>query len=131
MSPHDGALVWLVRPAVNADLMRWFLAAVSRRPPREFILVVLDGAGWHRAGDLVIPERMRWYPLPARSPELNPAEHSGQELRDEWMRNRLFPSPEELERQLMRGLAVGEQEAERVAALAGFACIGRIPLTTA
>jgi transposase len=81
-----------VLPEVNAELMSLFLAEVSRRYPREFILMVLDGAGWHRAGDLVIPERMRLYPLPARSPELNPAEHVWEELREKWMRNGLFPS---------------------------------------
>jgi hypothetical protein len=46
------------------------------------------------------------------------------------MHNRLFPSQEEVERQLMRGLALLEQDAERVASLAGFAWIRRIPLTS-
>jgi transposase len=130
VSPHDGALVSLVLPEVNAELMSLFLAEVARRYPREFILMVLDGAGWHRAGDLVSPERMRLYPLPARSPELNPAEHVWEELREKWMHNRLFPSQEEVERQVMRGLAVLEQDAEQVASLAGFDWILRMPLTT-
>jgi transposase len=72
---------------------------------------------------------MRLYPLPARSPELNPAEHVWEELREKWMHNRLFQNQEEVERQLMRGLAELEQDAERVASLAGFAWIRRIPLT--
>jgi hypothetical protein len=46
------------------------------------------------------------------------------------MHNRLFPSQEEVERQVMRGLAVLEQDAERVVSLAGFDWIRRIPLTT-
>jgi transposase len=72
---------------------------------------------------------MRLYPLPARSPELNPAEHVWEEWREKWMHNRLFQSQDEVERQLMRGLAAWEQNAERVASLAGFAWIRRIPLT--
>ena len=130
VSPHDGALVSLVLPEVNAELMSLFLAEVSRRHPREFILMVLDGAGWHRAGDLVIPEHMRLYPLPARSPELNPAEHIWEEMREKWMHNRLFPSQEEVEQQVMRGLAALEQDAAQVASLAGFDWICRMPLTT-
>jgi DDE superfamily endonuclease len=130
VSPPDGALVSLVLPEVNAELMSLFLAEVGRRYPREFILMVWDGAGGHRAGDLVIPERMRLYPLPARRPELNPAEHIGEEWREKWMHNRLFPSQEEVERQVMLGLAVWEQDAERVASLAGFDGIRRMPLTT-
>jgi transposase len=70
---------------------------------------------------------MRLYPLPARSPELNPTEHVWEELREKWMHNRLFPSQEEVERQVMRGLAVLEQDAERVASLTGFDRIRRIP----
>jgi transposase len=92
VSPHDGALTSLVLPEVNAALMSVFLAEVSRRHPREFILMVLDGAGWHRAGDLVVPVNMRLQALPARSPELNPAEHLWEELREKWLGNRVFNS---------------------------------------
>jgi hypothetical protein len=130
VSPPEGALVSLVLPEVKAELISLFLAAVVRRYPREFILMVRDGAGGHRAGDLVIPERMRLSPLPARRPELTPAAHSGQEWREKWRHHRLFPSPEEGERQGRLGLAVWEQEAERVASLAGFDGIRRMPLTT-
>ena len=129
VSPHDGVLDSLVLPEVNAALMSLFLAEVARRHPREFIFMVLDGAGWHRAGDLIIPEQMRLYSLPARSPELNPAEHVWEELREKWMHNRLFHSQEEVEQQLMCGLAELERDAERVASLAGFAWIHRISLT--
>ena len=75
MSPPAGVLDALVLPEVNAGTMSLFLAEVARRQPHEFIVMVLDGAGGHRAGDLVIPERRCWYPLPARRPELNPTEH--------------------------------------------------------
>ena len=77
VAPHDGALVSLVLPEVNAGLMSLFLAEVGRRYPHEFVLMVLDGAGWHKAGDLVVPVQMRLEWLPARSPELNPRNTSG------------------------------------------------------
>jgi hypothetical protein len=47
VSPHDGVLDTLVLPQVNTD---------------EFILMVLDGAGWHRAKQLPIPANMRLVP---------------------------------------------------------------------
>jgi flagellar basal-body rod modification protein FlgD len=37
-------------------------------------VVVLDGAGWHTAGDLRVPEGVHLVRLPAYSPELQPAE---------------------------------------------------------
>src|SRR3954464_5797294 len=56
VSPHDGVLDSLVLPDVNAERMSLFLAEVTRRHPREFILMVLDGAGWHTAHELIVPE---------------------------------------------------------------------------
>jgi transposase len=67
--------------------------------------------------------------LPARSPELNPAEHLWEELREKWMHNRLFESRRGGAAS-HAGLAVLEQDAERVASLAGFDWIRRIPLTS-
>jgi transposase len=128
VSPHDGALASLVLPEVNAELMSLFLAEVSKRYRNEFILMVLDGAGWHRAGDLVVPVNMRLQALPARSPELNPAEHLWEELREKWLGNRLFASQKAVEQQVARGLAALEQDVEKIASLTGFDWICRIPL---
>jgi putative transposase len=118
-----------VLPEVNAALMSLFLAEVSRRYRDQFILLVLDGAGWHRASDLVVPANMRLQPLPARSPELNPTEHLWEELREKWLGNRLFESQQAVDRQVEQGLAALEHDATHVASLAGFAWIRRIPLT--
>ena len=128
VSPHDGVLDSLVLPEVNAATMSLFLAEIARRHPREFIFMVWDGAGWHRAGDLVVPERMRLYPLPARSPELNPTEHVWDELREKWLVNRMFDGQEAVECQVQKGLAALEGDRSRVASLAGFARIKNISL---
>jgi transposase len=102
VSPQEGVLDSLLLPEVNADTMSLFLAEVARRPPREFIFLVLDGAGWHRTGDLAIPERVRLYPLPARSPELNPTEQVWNELREKWLINRRFDCQEAVDRSFLR-----------------------------
>jgi transposase len=120
------SLVW---PDVNAERMSLFLAEVARRHEDEFILMVRDGAGWHTAHELIVPARMRLYPLPARSPELNPAEQVWDEWREKWRCNRLFDCQEAVDRQVTRGLAALERDPERVASLAGFAWITAIPLT--
>ena len=59
VSPQDGALDTLVLPAVNTEAMSLFLAEVSQRHANEFLIVVLDGAGWHRAKRLQVPANMR------------------------------------------------------------------------
>jgi hypothetical protein len=55
VSPHDGTLDTLVLPSVNAEARSVFLSEVSQRPPNEWILMVLDGAGGHRAKRLPVP----------------------------------------------------------------------------
>ena len=115
-------------PKGKADTMSLFLDEVARRHPSEFILMVLDGAGWHRAGDLVIPERRRLYPLPARSPELNPAEHLWNEWREKWLANRMFDCQDAVDGQVQKGLAALEKDRPKAAALAGFGWIKSISL---
>lgn len=51
----------------------------------------LDGAGWHKANDLIVPSNMTLVPLPPYSPELNPAEHVWEYIRENDIRNQVFP----------------------------------------
>jgi len=128
LSPHDGTLDTLVLPEVNAFAMSVFLAEVAQRHPHDDILMVLDGAGWHRAKDLRIPDNMRLLPLPPYSPELNPVEHLWEEIREKWFPNLVFDSLTGVEDRLVEALAALENSPQRVARIAGFDWIVSIPL---
>ena len=128
VSPHDGSLDTLVLPAVNTEARSVFWAEVSQRHANEFIVMVLDGAGWHRAKRLQVPANMRLIPLPPWSPQLNPVEHLWDEVREKWFANRVFDSLSAVEEQLMTALKTLEEDAPRVASLAGFEWIKTIPL---
>jgi hypothetical protein len=128
LSPHDGTLDTLVLPWANTEAMGIFLAEVSQRHPHEFILMVLDGAGWHRAKRLPVPANVRLIPLPPWSPPLNPVEHLWDEVREKWFSNRVFASMAALEAQLVAALTVLEDDPPRVASLTGFDWIRSIPL---
>jgi transposase len=128
VSPHDGTLDSLLLPAVHAEAMSLFLAEVSQRHPGEFILMVLDGAGWHRAKRLQVPANMRLLFLPPWSPQLNPVEHLWDEVREKWFANRVFASMNTVEEQLLTALKTWEEDAPRVASLTGFEWIKTIPL---
>ena len=52
--------------------------------------MVVDGASSHVAKALVVPENIRLHRLPGYSPELNPQEHLGDELREKEFPNRVF-----------------------------------------
>ncbi|GHU35830.1 hypothetical protein AGMMS50256_31590 [Betaproteobacteria bacterium] len=72
VSPHDGVMDSLVLPWANAEMMSIFLAEVGRRHRNEFVLMVMDQAGWHLANKLRIPDNLRLIFLPPYSPELIP-----------------------------------------------------------
>ena len=63
----------------------------SDRAGRTAALLV-DQAGWHLSGRLVMPPNITLIPLPAKCPELNPQENVWQFLRDDWLSNRIFKS---------------------------------------
>ena len=128
LSPHDGALDTLVLPWANTEAMGVFLAEVSQRHSNEFILMVLDGAGWHRAKRLQIPSNMKLIPLPPWSPQLNPVEHVWDEVREKWFANRVFASMDAVEEQLITALKAWEADPQGVASLTGFDWIRSIPL---
>jgi transposase len=128
ISPQDGTLDSLVLPAVHAEAMNVFLAEVSQRHPGELILMVLDGAGWHKAKRLQVPTSMRLLFLPPGSPRLNPVEHLWDEVREKWFANRVFDSMDAVEEQLLTALKTLEEDSPRVASLTGFDWIKSIPL---
>jgi transposase len=117
-----------VLPRANTEAMSLFLAEVSQRHAHEFILMVLDGAGWHWAKRWQIPSNMRLIPLPPWSPPLNPVEHLWDEVREKWFANRVFDSRAALEDQLVMALTLLEDDPQRVASLAGFDWIRSISL---
>jgi transposase len=114
VSVHDGQLDSLILPHVNSDCMQIFLDEVARRHPNERIVMILDGAGWHKASSLKIPETMRLVCLPPYSPELNPVEHVWDELREKAFGNVVFNSLDALEDHLEASLAAIEQDMSRV-----------------
>jgi hypothetical protein len=128
VSPHDGVLDSLVLPWVSAQTMSLFLAEVAQRHAQEFVFMVMDQAGWHLAGELVVPENMRLLFLPPYSPELNPAEHLWEALREERFANHVFADLDAVECALTAGLRALETNAERTQSMTGFDWITSICL---
>jgi transposase len=128
VSPHDGVLDTLVLPQVHAEAMSVFLAEVAQRHPDELILMVLDGAGWHRAKRLQVPADMQLILLPPWSPQLNPVEHLWDEIREKWFSNRVFASLSAVDEQLVKALVALEINPSQVASITGFPWITHIYL---
>jgi hypothetical protein len=104
VSIADGQWDSLILPQVNTGCMQIFLDEISDRYPKDRIVMVLDGAGWHKSKALRIPQNMKLLPLPPYSPELNPVENVWEELREKHFHNRVFSSLGAVEEQLLHGL---------------------------
>ena len=128
VSPHDGVMDSLILPWVNAHTMSMFLSTVSQRHPDEYIVMVMDQAGWHIAQELEVPKNMRLVLLPPYSPEINPAEHIWDALREDCIGNTVFASLDAADKALSKGLRSLESDPERMQSLTGFNWITSISL---
>jgi transposase len=71
--------------------MQLHLDEISRTVARgAYAVLLLDRAGWHTTGHLVVPKNMTLIFLPSRAPELNPVENIWLYLRANWLSNRVF-----------------------------------------
>jgi len=75
VDPLTGQSSALIAPTVNTDLMSHHLRMIAQEAgDGVHVVLVLDGAGWHKANDLQVPESMTLHFLPPYSPELMPIE---------------------------------------------------------
>lgn len=89
--PATGDSFALVLPRVSTAAMQAFLDDFSTTlAPDEHAAMVVDGAGWHIAHDLRIPNNVSLVLLPPYSPELNPVERVWLYLRERHLSHRLL-----------------------------------------
>ena len=75
VAPAQGEMTSLILPSADTAMMTLFLEHVSQTFAKYFIVMQVDGAGWHHSDELVIPSNIRLIEQPPYSPEVNPVEH--------------------------------------------------------
>lgn len=90
VEPQTGDSFFLVLPYCNTDCMNVFLQELSAAYRDDFILLVADGAAWHKSKGLIIPANIEILPLPPYTPEMNPIEQIWKEIRKRGFRNEIF-----------------------------------------
>jgi transposase len=79
-------------PYANTEAMQEFLDRFAATIGEdEHVVMVLDQAGWHGSGALVVPGNITLVPLPPYSPELNPVERVWLYLKQRFLSHRLHP----------------------------------------
>ena len=97
--PATGQTEWLILPRVNVEWFNQALQVFAQQVgagPNKQVLLVLDGAGWHRSDKVVVPQGVHLQLLPPYSPELQPAERLWS-LADDPVVNRCFEEIEQIE----------------------------------
>lgn len=92
VEPMSGESFFLIMPLCNTNCMNLFLAELSKSYPNDTLLLVCDGAAWHKAKALVVPDNIRLIFLPPATPEMNPIEQIWKEIRKRGFRNEIFAS---------------------------------------
>ena len=97
--PETGHAEGLLSPQLNTKIVNSFLELFSATiPADEHAVMVWDGAGFHRAKALQVPENVTIVELPPYSPELNPIENLWHYLKSHFWSNRVYNDYDALER---------------------------------
>ena len=94
VEPTTGDHFFLVLPRCDTDCMNVFLAELSKEYPKDRILLVCDGASWHKSKGLKVPENIALLHIPPYTPEMNPIEQIWKQLRSLGFRNEIFKTLE-------------------------------------
>lgn len=73
VSPQSGQAEAILSPVLNTSIINQFLEQFSRSlSADEHAVMIWDGAGFHRGGQLQVPDNVSVIQLPPYSPELAP-----------------------------------------------------------
>lgn len=98
-NPLTGASSALVAPTVSTGLMNTHLRMIAEEAgDGVHVVLVLDGAGWHKSNDLHVPTSMTLLFLPPYAPELMPMERVWQWMREHDLSNRVFADESAIDR---------------------------------
>ena len=96
VEPMTGESYFWIFPWCNTQCMNIFLEKLSEEYPDDEILLVCDGASWHRSKALEVPSNITLLNIPPYTPEMNPIEQIWRELRTQGFRNEVFQTLEKV-----------------------------------
>lgn len=90
VDPISGDSFFLVMPSCDTVCTNLYLDQLSKAFPDDQILLVCDGAAWHKSNGLKIPGNIHLAFIPPYTPEMNPIEQIWKEIRSQGFRNEVF-----------------------------------------
>lgn len=96
VEPLTGENCFLIMPYCNTDCMNVFLKHLSETYPNDRIVLVCDGAAWHKSKTLEVPSNIHLLFIPPYTPEMNPIEQIWKEIRKRGFKNEIFKTLEKV-----------------------------------
>ena len=118
--PKDGTSFSMILPYADTDMMLLFLCEFTAYFRACRIVMVLDGAAWHKGQALHTFDNLRLLYQPPNSPEVNPAEHLWDHLRENYCGNRYWESLDDLEQALNMALEEVTCKPDELQPIVGF-----------
>lgn len=87
----------MISSNVNTECFNIYLDEFSKYLGERKVVMVIDGAGWHKSKDLKVPNNIMLIYLPPYSPELNPVERLWRYIKDHTSKNDVFLDLEQVE----------------------------------
>lgn len=94
VEPVTGEHFFLIMPRCDTICMNVFLSELSKAYPKDQIILVCDGAAWHKSKGLVVPTNITLQHIPPYTPEMNPIEQIWKQIRSMGFRNEVFDTLE-------------------------------------
>lgn len=99
VNPKTGEEFTLILPKVNKEMMKLFMAEFYKQYQGRDIVMIMDGAGWHKCPDYLLQntKNIEIVLLPPYSPELNPVERLWQYIKSYTIKNKIYETLDNLE----------------------------------
>ena len=85
---------WMYVSEIVKQFKTQGLKKLSEQFSNDYILLICDGAAWHKSNELIIPENIELFFIPPYTPEMNPIEQIWKEIRKRGFQNEIFDSLE-------------------------------------
>ena len=117
--PETGDSFTLILPYANNNCMNAFLKAMSEEFSHYRMIIAMDNASWHSKENVI--ENIVPLFQPSHSPELNPAEHVWEYIRENGgFKNQTFESLRHVEENLCAAIQKLLNDKEKIKSITGF-----------
>jgi len=118
--PMTGSNFSLILSDTDTTMMNIFLSEISNHYKGYNVIIVADQASWHKSQWLKKFDNIRFLFLPPGSPELNPAEHLWEHVREKYFANRIFNSIDDVKESLIQAFKYIYYHPDSIKSVVGF-----------